>query len=351
MVGRAMSNAAILELVRNAARELLDELSAVERQLDPHRADEQYRQVAAALDRCLDKLSGLGLWGLDVRLPSSELWSIAGHLLARGWLQNRARSKPRGYAGDYELLARMYQHHLCEDPLGQLFDRYFQDEAAPRAVRNRMQMMADWVFEAISGRSLAGKAAQTSPFHLAIVGSAFGLEVKDALQRLDTSLRQWLRVTLLDLDPEAIEFARRELETLLGPDQLTAISANLFRLAQRPQIAALLDGADLIFCPGIFDYLDDAAAAQMLRVLWERLADGGRVTVFQFAPHNPSRAYMEWIANWYLTYRDERQLRKLVEAVGVSETSADFGAEPLGVDLYLSVVAKRQQDFCRGLHG
>jgi extracellular factor (EF) 3-hydroxypalmitic acid methyl ester biosynthesis protein len=332
-----MTNATILDSVRNSARELLDELAGVERQLDPHRADEPYRQVAAALDRCLDKLSGLGLWGLENRLPSSELWSVAGHVLSRGWLQNRARTKPRGYAGDYELLARMYQHHLCEDPLGQLFDRYFQEEAAPRAVRNRMRMMADWIFEAISGHSLAGKATQTSPFHLAIVGSAFGLEIKEAVNRLDTSLRQRLRVTLLDLDPEAIEFARRELGTLLGPDQLTAVSANLFRLAQRPQIAALLDGADLIFCPGIFDYLDDAAAAEMLRVLWERLADGGRVTVFQFAPHNPSRAYMEWIANWYLIYRDERQLRALVQAVGDFESSAQFGAEPLGVDLYVSL--------------
>jgi hypothetical protein len=332
-----MTNATILEFVRNSARELLDELAGVERQLDPHGADEPYRQVAAALDRCLDKLSGLGLWGLENRLPSSELWSVAGYVLSRGWLQNRARTKPRGYAGDYELLARMYQHHLCEDPLGQLFDRYFQEEAAPRAVRNRMRMMADWIFEAISGRSLTGKPAPSSPFHLAVVGSAFGLEIKDALQRLDTSLRQRLRVTLLDLDPEAIEFARRELGTLLGPDQLTAVSANLFRLAQRPQIAALLDGADLIFCPGIFDYLDEAAAVQMLKALWECLADGGRLTVFQFAPHNPSRAYMEWIANWYLIYRDEQQLRAIVQAVGDFESSAEFGAEPLGVDLYVSL--------------
>jgi hypothetical protein len=60
------------------------------------------------------------------------------------------------------------------------------------------------------------------------------------------------------------------------------------------------------------------------------------LSVMQFAPHNPSRALMEWIGNWQLIYRDESQLRQIVAAAGIPPAAARFGAEPLGVDLYVT---------------
>ena len=80
---------------------------------------------------------------------------------------NRARTKPRGYAGDHELLARIYSGQLCEDRWGRLFDRYFQDQAAPQAVRNRMRMAAEWIEEVVH----AGQPT----VRIAIVGSAHGI--------------------------------------------------------------------------------------------------------------------------------------------------------------------------------
>jgi hypothetical protein len=114
------------------------------------------------------------------------------------------------------------------------------------------------------------------------------------------------------------------------------VNDNPLRLAKRAKLAAALDGSDLLFCPGVFDYLADAAAAKMLRLLYERLAPGGSLTVFQFAPHDPTRAYMEWIGNWYLTYRDAATFRAIAERAELTGAQLDFGAEPLGVDLYVT---------------
>ena len=316
------------ETVERAARELVAGLDQISAQIAAG-ADESdtYLAVAAALDRCLEDLSRLGLWGQDNRLPSSVLWNVAGHYLARGWMQNQARTKPRGYAGDYELLSRMYESRLCDDPLGRLFDRFFQDEAAPRAVRNRMRMMVEWIVEA---------AAIDRPLKVAIVGSAFGLDVRDALLRLHADQRRRIHVVLLDLDPAAIAFARGQLTPLLAPEQLTAAAYNLFRLPQRPREAAALDNANLIFCPGLLDYLDDAAAGAFLRCLHDRLGPGGRLTAFQFAPHSSTRAYMEWLGNWYLLYRTEPQFREMI-AAAFPGRAAEFGAEPAGVDLYVTL--------------
>src|SRR6478672_8753760 len=142
----------VLSRVRDLAAELAKNLDAVERDLttDGSDIDQQYVRLAAACDHCLAALSELNVWGPENRLPSSEIWNAAGRWLCRGWLQNQARTKPRGYAGDHEMLARIYEDWRSSDPLGQLFDRYFQAQAAPQAVRNRMRMMTQWIGQTLT---------------------------------------------------------------------------------------------------------------------------------------------------------------------------------------------------------
>src|SRR5262245_24132057 len=192
-----------LETVRSQSRDLLRELEAIEQQIgcsaDPKIV---YSRLKKAIEACLDGLKCLEIWGPENRVPSNELWNAAGHFLQRGWLQNQARTKPRGYAGDHELLARIYEYRLSDDALGRLFDRFLQGQAAPQAVRTRMATVAAWV---------ADCAATAEPVHAAVVGSALGLEVKDGLAQLDESARQRVHITLLDLDPAAIDFAKSQL--------------------------------------------------------------------------------------------------------------------------------------------
>jgi extracellular factor (EF) 3-hydroxypalmitic acid methyl ester biosynthesis protein len=319
----------VLIRVRAVAIALSQHIEAIEVEVAENSGGDQLDdRVTAALGECLKSLTELNIWGPENRLPSSEIWNIAGHWLRRGWLQNHARTKPRGYAGDHEMLARIYEHALCDDPLGRLFDRYFQAQAAPQVVRNRMRMMTKWIGEALAERR--------SP-KVAVVGSAFGLEVRDALLGAPAAARQSLTVTLLDLDPAALEFARVKLEPLMPREHLVLEPANLFRLPDRPALAAKLSDSDLIICPGLFDYLDDSTAMEMIRCLFGKLAPAGRLVVFQFAPHNPTRAYMEWLGNWYLTYRDQASFRQLFEQAKLERASVEIDTEPLGIDLYAKV--------------
>ena len=119
-----------------------------------------------------------------------------------------------------------------------------------------------------------------------------------------------ISVRLLDLDPQALDFARERIGPLVSAEQLTPIRTNLMRLPQQPDSAATLGEVDFLICSGFFDYLDDAAAVAMLALFWQRLAPGGRLVVGNFAPHNPTRAFMEWIGNWYLRYRTADQFRQ-----------------------------------------
>src|SRR5579863_8769082 len=98
--------------------------------------------VRAAMDRCLGRLAATGCLGKENQLPSGHFWSVAGPYLDVSWLQNRARFKPRGYAGDFETFERFWRRECCDHPLGRLFDLYFQSQAAVEAVRARTEQIA-----------------------------------------------------------------------------------------------------------------------------------------------------------------------------------------------------------------
>ena len=324
-----MATDSVIEQVRSAAKQLrCGLLPLVARAQGAASEGKDYAIVENALSECLATLAVLGIWGPENRVPSSEIWNVAGDILTRGWLQHQAWRKPRGYAGDFEMLARIHDRQLCDDPLGRLFDRYFQAQAAPQAVRHRMQMVTDEIVKWVR--------SNLDETRIVSFGSGPGLDVLDSIEQLSPADRPRATFTLMDLDPRALEFAQARLEPHAQGARLHFVNENLFRLAKNPRVAKWLDGADLVFCTGLFDYLDDSTAAAMLSVLWQQIAAGGKLWVFNFSPVNPTRAYMEWLGNWYLTYRSEGQLQSLAALAGIPPECFMFGAEPLEVNLFVA---------------
>lgn len=283
--------------------------------------------VASVLDAGLQSLAETNLWGVDNRLPSGQLWELAGEQLGKGALLYQARFKPRGYAGDDLMLGRIYEDWRCSDPLGSLLDHYFQNHAAPQAVRNRMAMVTAAIVSAC-------EQSPNTLVRVASLGSGPALDVLRAALELDPQQRQRLHVTLLDLDPLALDAAKARLATVLADSQIVVRRENLYRLPQRTQTLGE-QPLDLLVCTGFFDYLNQHDAAALLRLCWNSLSPSGRLMVFNFAPHNPSRGLMEWIGNWYLIYRDEQQMQDLALRAGLTQHDFQIQAEPLGIDLVI----------------
>jgi hypothetical protein len=319
----------LFRIARAAGEQLVADLDRA-RQFTGQWADRKLAEVLtdAALTASLHRLAESGCWGEANRLPSQEFWRVAGSLLELGSLQRHARLKPRGYAGDYQMLHWIWTDYSCDHSLGRAFDRYFQRQAAPQAVRSRTQQTA----AALVAHCLQ---ADGPSYHVVSVGSGPATDISQALAVLPENRRTSLQATLLDLDPEALEFSQPQVTPLLGPGALRCLRENLFRLPKNPNRENLLGTPDFLICSGLFDYLPDEAATAMLRLFWDHLAEGGVLMVGNFAPHNPTRAYMEWIGNWYLTYRTSSDLERLAEGAGISPGRFSVGTEALGVDFLL----------------
>jgi len=324
----------LLDDVRAAGHDLLRRLHEAER-LTAAWSDRRLAEalVDAALSDAMVRLARTECWGEANRLPSTELWAVAGPVLDVGSLQHLARFKPHGYAGDYVMLTRICEESCCSHPLGSVFDWYFLRQAAPEAVRARTQHTATALVADCLERA-------RKEYRVASVGSGPAIDVARAAATLPEESRAALRVKLLDLDPAALDAARRRLEPLLAGDGLACTRTNLYRLAQGARGAGELGNPDFLVCAGFFDYLDDAPAVSLLALFWRQLAAGGRLLVGNFAPHNPSRAYMEWIGNWYLKYRTAEQLESLALAAGIPSGDFHIACERTGVDLFL-VASKR----------
>lgn len=319
----------VLDTVRAVATDLVARLHEAERLTggwqDDRLAD---ALVEAALSEALVRLAETDCWGEANRLPSSELWRIAGPMLEVGSLQNHARFKPHGYAGDHEMLGRICEPSCCAHPLGRIFDRYFLRQAAPAAVRARTRHTAVTL---VAHRLRSPR----TPYRVASVGAGPALDVCQAIDALPEDSLSGMEVRLLDLDPNALEAATKRLEPRLGGASLACVRTNLVRLAQGPRGAKDLQTPDFLVCAGLFDYLDDGAAADLLSFFWRQLAEGGVLLVGNFAPHNPSRAYMEWIGNWYLKYRTAAAMEDLGTSAGIPPGHFRVGCEDTGVDLFL----------------
>ena len=322
----APRDAEIERLIITAAENLLRDLAPLEAASSQWSDGEiAYAGIERAMSRCLATLEQTGLVGEANRGPSAGLWNIARTWLEVGDLQRHAREKPRGYAGDFEMLAKIFREVHSPHPLGRWFDKFFQAQAAPAAVRNRMHM--------VSSDIVAAASSGANHLKIVVIGCASALDVLDALRKLTEKDREKLSLVLLDLDPRAIEAARSPLLELVQPQQLQLAATNLLRLPKRPTDQALIAGAHRIYCTGLFDYFDDQQAAAMLATFVAHLAPGGESLVFQFSHSNPTRGYMEWIGNWYLRYRNESDLDRIRELGGISRAQCRLSAEPLGVNL------------------
>jgi O-methyltransferase involved in polyketide biosynthesis len=171
--------------------------------------------------------------------------------------------------------------------------------------------------------------------HAVSIGAGPAIDVRLGLEQLDASERRRVTVSLLDMDPAALEFAATSLHSLIAPDRLRLCRENLFRLPRLARVQATLADADFISCPGLFDYLDRENATAMLSCFWRHLCPGGEAVAFNFAPDNSSRAYMEWIGNWYLTYRDRSELLELARAAVPEEGCLALAEQDSRTSLYV----------------
>jgi SAM-dependent methyltransferase len=249
-----------------------------------------------------------------------QVAAVFGPTLTPECLHGHGYLKPRGYAGDFEIIDRIYTSWLSPDPRLARWDRYFHAQPAPRAVRNRKVF-----FKTLLAGQTGGPTRR--PALVLNIGSG---PARDVFEFLSERPNAPLCLHCVDLDPQAVAHGLSLCSAFA--DKAHFECRNALRL--RPSC-----GYELIWSAGLFDYLPDRLFVALVRRFYPFVEPGGELVIGNFSPRNPSRAYMELLAEWYLEHRTPAQLRQLATAAGVPAAAICVDQEPEGVNLFLRLKA------------
>ena len=226
--------------------------------------------------------------------------------------------KPRGYAGDFEIIDKIYMQHTSKELVSGNWDRYFHSLAAAKAVCNRKDYLKSWLHD-VTARS----ERQIRMLNLASGPARDIAEFFD--EHPDLSAK--LDIDCVELDTDAVTHARNLLQ---GSNNVRFHQANVFRYrCEQPY--------DLIWSAGLFDYFDDRAFVRIAQRFLKALKPGGEFVVGNFASSNPSLPQMI-LQDWILHHRTGQQLKELAIQAGAHRKVAVYH-EAENVNLFLHMKA------------
>lgn len=229
-------------------------------------------------------------------ISSTELhniWRYIGQAFSVDTIQGFVANKPHGYAGDFEVIDRIYTFWTSPRKCLEKWDIYFHTLQAPQAVRRRKTYFIDFVNRRDREREL----------HVLNVGCG---PARDVFEYLNTYGENCTYFHCIDNDPRAISYAR---SLCKGSQQIFFIEKNVFRFRTQKRFS-------IVWSAGLFDYLNDKAFVFLLRRLFHITEPGGEIVIGNFSPDNTTRAQME-VGEWYLNYRTTDNLIALAGKAGL----------------------------------
>ena len=249
---------------------------------------------------------------------------------------HRTLTKPLGYAGDYEMVNMMFRDPF-EGPslFGKMVNLYALQLPPIVAHRNRI----DYLYRTLEKEALR-MAAQKREVKIFNMGCGPAQEVQRFLAESELSGRA--QFTLVDFNEETLAYTARLLGELkrrharrTGVQTVKKAVHMLVKSVARGDDFMRPNQYDLVYCAGLFDYLNDQVCQQMMDLFHELLAPGGLLVATNVDKH-PAKNQMECFLEWNLIYRDHRGMRS-VAPQKAGESSIAIKRDPSGVNVFLEV--------------
>lgn len=239
---------------------------------------------------------------------------------------NHSLKKPRGYAGDYQIIDAIYQNNPKASGYDRLFDNYFQMSTVSMAVRNRKDDFKKII------HSVA--ADKKGPIRILNLASGPAREIDETLRSL--ALKDCdIFFDCVEQDQGAIDFAKRLIN---DPHRTRFIKQNVSRVALKSNIEwAMKDRYDLVYSTGLFDYLDYKLSLKLIRNVKRLLKPDGILAISDVRDRftNPSLFFMEWVGDWNLIYRGDDAFRGIFIDAGLQEKNLTSLYEQQGLFQYV----------------
>jgi hypothetical protein len=212
--------------------------------------------------------------------------------------------KPFGYPGDFKIIDDIYQNQLRTIGFDRLYDNYFQQLTAAKAIRERKEDFKKIILDFV-------KKHGNRNIRIMNLASGPAREIKELIDGNSNNLFSRVIFDCYDFEIRAIDYAKRLLN---GVVNVNFFPKNAIRLALKKDIKQEIpQDYDLIYSTGLFDYLDERVAVRLVGNLKKLLKKDGIMIISNATDkyNNSSAGWMEWVADWYLIYRTEPEFKKI----------------------------------------
>lgn len=216
-----------------------------------------------------------------------------------------AATRPFGYPGDARLMDHIYGYaRPCLNGLPQSIYQYTTSAPASRAVRYRRHILASSVDKVLHDKHTEAE----------ILAVACGY-----LRELDvSSVLQGVRPQkFIALDQDANGLA--EVERCFSNAGITPEHKKIKDILTG---SCKYEGLDLVYSAGLYDYLNTEIAQCLTQSLFNMLAPGGTLLTANFLPDIYDVGFMEAVMDWWLVYRDEKDMLALLRDIPESEIAS-----------------------------
>ena len=247
---------------------------------------------------------------------------------------HRCFMKPLGYAGDYEMVNMMLREPLEGASLyAKVINLWFVKQPPAEAHRNRIARLVCQLQDTTARAASLGRKAK-----ILNVGCGPAHEVQQFLR--ESHLADRAHFTLIDFNEETLAHCQsvaNEAKAKGGRNtQFKFVKKSVQQIVRE---SARRDGSDvneqfdLVYCAGLFDYLNDAFCQQLTDIFYSQLAPGGRLVTTNVDAYNPRQLTMDHIMEWHLHYRRSADFMALKPAAA-PEDLCSVKSDATGVNLY-----------------
>ncbi len=247
----------------------------------------------------------------------------------------RSNVKPRGYAGDSELMQMIYENgYRGKTIFDKLMHKHPISAAAAQAVRNRKAMVPSEIHKNLKKYK---KSKNKNKFRIMSVACGPAKEVEHIITSPD--IIDKVEFNLLDQDPSALAEARESIELIEARMNRNIekryIQESVRTLVKKPNLTKEWGEFDFIYSMGLYDYLTVRVAQAVTEKLYRLLKPGGQLLIGNYHVSNPARIYMEYWLDWPLFYRNEREMEAVAKRCEGAITKVEF--EDTGSQMFLTV--------------
>jgi extracellular factor (EF) 3-hydroxypalmitic acid methyl ester biosynthesis protein len=244
----------------------------------------------------------------------------------------RTNLKPRGYAGDAEMMQMLYENrYLGHYVFNKLLHKHPLEQPAAQAVRNRRVLVARKLNE------LRNKVGRQTKIRALSVACGPAWELQDAITAPEDA--EAISFTLLDQDPAALACAQDCVRRVEASRDVALdvryLQDSVRTMLRTPRIAEKFGRFEYIYSMGLFDYLTPPVARAVLAKSYELLAPGGMMVIGNYHQRNPNQNYMAYWLDWVLYYRTEEDFLGL--ASGLSGATASILFDDTRCQMFLQI--------------